>query len=54
VPKNGLSAELLAPLVAAGQSGDVTLVYGAKDEQHNQAVVIKQILSERLALESEE
>jgi uncharacterized protein YeaO (DUF488 family) len=43
---------VLAPLVAAGRSGDVTLVYGAKDEQHNQAVVIKQILSERLALES--
>jgi uncharacterized protein YeaO (DUF488 family) len=44
----------LAPLVAAGQSGDVTLVYGAKDELHNQAVVIKQMLNERLALESKD
>jgi uncharacterized protein YeaO (DUF488 family) len=43
----------LAPLLAAGRSGDVTLVYGAKDEQHNQAVVIKHVLEERLARGSE-
>jgi uncharacterized protein YeaO (DUF488 family) len=45
----GADPRVLAPLVAAGRSGDVTLVYGARDEQHNQAVVLKQLLDERLA-----
>lgn len=43
----------LAPLLAAARSGDVTLVYGARDEQHNQALVIKQMLDELLAGGSE-
>jgi uncharacterized protein YeaO (DUF488 family) len=34
-------------LEAAGH-GDVTLVYGARDERHNQAVVLKEVLDERL------
>ena len=44
---------VLAPLLTAGRSGDVTLVYGAKDEEHNQAVVIKQVLDEQLARRSQ-
>ena len=40
---------VLAPLLDAGRSGDVTLVYGARDEQHNQAVVIKDVLDKQLA-----
>jgi uncharacterized protein YeaO (DUF488 family) len=43
--------DVLAPLLTASHRGDVTLVYGAKDEQHNQAVVIKAVLEERLARE---
>lgn len=38
----------LAPLLEAARQGDVTLVYSARDEQHNQAVVIKGVLEELL------
>ena len=38
----------LAPLLAAAQAGPITLVYGARDERHNQAIVLKQLLEERL------
>lgn len=40
--------DALAPLLDAGRRGTVTLVYGARDEQHNQAVVLKQLLEEQL------
>src|SRR5579884_2427654 len=30
--------------------GPITLLYGARDEQHNQAVVLKAVLEERLGL----
>ena len=36
-------------LVDAVGEGPATLVYGARDEAHNQAVVLQQILDERLA-----
>jgi uncharacterized protein YeaO (DUF488 family) len=39
----------LEPLLDAARRGDVTLVYGARDEQHNQAMVLKQFLEEQLA-----
>ena len=39
----------LAPLLDAARQGTVTLVYGAKDQTHNQAVVLKQVLEESLA-----
>jgi uncharacterized protein YeaO (DUF488 family) len=35
---------LRSPLSAAGRHS-ITLVYGAKDEEHNQAVVLRQVLS---------
>src|SRR5262249_22780551 len=41
--------DALAPLLDAARNGNVTLVYGARDPQHNQAVVIKQVLDEQLA-----
>lgn len=41
--------QALAPLLAAARQGTVTLVYGAKDRQHNQAVVLKRVLEEHLA-----
>jgi uncharacterized protein YeaO (DUF488 family) len=40
--------EALAPLLDAAGTGPVTLVYAARDEQHNDAVVLKQVLDERL------
>jgi uncharacterized protein YeaO (DUF488 family) len=36
-------------LAAAREHGKVTLLYGAKDEEHNQAVVLREYLLERLA-----
>ena len=41
-------AEVLEPLLQAAREGDVTLVYSARDEQHNQAVVIRDVLQEIL------
>jgi uncharacterized protein YeaO (DUF488 family) len=41
--------EALAPLLDAARRGNVTLVYGARDTEHNQAVVLKQVLEEHLA-----
>jgi uncharacterized protein YeaO (DUF488 family) len=35
-------------LVDAAGDGPVTLVYAARDEQHNDAVVLMQVLQERL------
>jgi len=37
-------ADALAPLRQAALEGDVTLVYGAKDTEHNNAVVLKAYL----------
>jgi uncharacterized protein YeaO (DUF488 family) len=39
-------AELLAQLSAIAANGTLTLVYGARDEQHNQAVVLRAVLRE--------
>ncbi|HLT19435.1 MAG TPA: DUF488 domain-containing protein [Thermomicrobiales bacterium] len=41
--------EALEPLLEAARQGDVTLVFGARDTAHNQAVVLKEYLEERLA-----
>ncbi len=38
---------MLNELEAMAARGTVTLVYGAKDEEHNQAVVIKEVLDSR-------
>jgi uncharacterized protein YeaO (DUF488 family) len=35
------------PIVNASRNGDVTLLYGAKDTEHNQAIVLRDWLSER-------
>jgi uncharacterized protein YeaO (DUF488 family) len=39
---------LLAELVEIARSGTLTLIYSAKDQQHNQAVVLKQLLERKL------
>lgn len=46
------SAELrdrLKELAARGKRGKVTLVYGARDEEHNQAVVLRDYLKRLIA-----
>ena len=40
--------EILAQLVALARAGPVTLLYGARDTERNQAVVIREVLEERL------
>lgn len=35
------------PLVQAADDGDVVLLYGAKDREHNQAMVLREWLTER-------
>ena len=40
--------DVLAPMVQAARDGDITLVYSARDQAHNQAVVIKNVLQDML------
>ena len=44
--------QLLDQLSALAREGPVTLLYGAKDEERNQAVVLRSVVEERLAAES--
>lgn len=39
----------LAHLVELAERGRVTLVFGARDERRNQAVVLREVIEERLA-----
>lgn len=41
--------EQLEQLVDWARRGRVTLVYGAKDHEHNNAVVLREVIEERLA-----
>lgn len=38
------------PLLVAARQGDITLVYGARDREHNNAVVLQAYLQEQLSL----
>lgn len=40
--------EPAGPLLDAAEAGDVVLLFGAKDTEHNQAVVLQQWLAERM------
>jgi uncharacterized protein YeaO (DUF488 family) len=42
------AASLVDQLVALARRGPLTLVYGAKDEEHNQAVVLRDVIEHRL------
>lgn len=39
---------LLAELVEVARNGTLTLIYSAKDQEHNQAVVLKELLDAKL------
>ncbi len=41
-------APLVAGLVEKARRGTLTLVYGAKDQEHNQAVALAELIRERL------
>ena len=41
--------EVWHPLLEASRQGTVTLVYGARDEQHNNAVALKSFLERKLS-----
>ena len=41
------NAEAWEPLLEAAQEGDITLVYSARDEDHNNAVALKSYLEKR-------
>jgi uncharacterized protein YeaO (DUF488 family) len=40
--------EAWAPIVAAARAGDVVLLYSSRDTEHNNAVVLRDYISERL------
>jgi uncharacterized protein YeaO (DUF488 family) len=40
--------ELLDELLGMARGGRLTLLYSAKDEEHNQAVVVRELLEERM------
>jgi uncharacterized protein YeaO (DUF488 family) len=40
--------EVLNRLVAKAGEGNLTILYGAKDEVHNNAVVLKELLNEKM------
>ena len=40
--------ETLRPLLEAAREGDITLVFSARDEEHNNAVALKSYLEKRL------
>ena len=40
----------LSQLQQQAQQGDITLIYAAKDQSHNEAVVLKEMLEGRLVL----
>jgi uncharacterized protein YeaO (DUF488 family) len=42
------AAALLDDLLEIARSGTLTLVYSAKDQQHNQALVLKELLERKL------
>jgi len=48
IRKNPVAQELLETVKGQLEKRNVTLVYGAKNEEHNQAVVLKEWLDEKI------
>lgn len=46
--KRSETTGLLEELIEVARNGRLTLVYGARDEDHNQAVVLKELLEGKL------
>jgi uncharacterized protein YeaO (DUF488 family) len=46
--KRSEAQPLLQELLAIARKGKLTLVYGARDQEHNQAVVLKELLDSQL------
>jgi len=47
--KRAEAAPMLSELLEIANGGTLTLVYSARDEEHNQAVVIKELLDRKLS-----
>jgi uncharacterized protein YeaO (DUF488 family) len=47
--EGGEQADALAELAEHARNGPVTLVYGARDREHNDAVVLAELLRERVS-----
>lgn len=45
--------QLLAELAAQAGQGTLTLVYGARDEQHNQAAILRDLIAESATTEAQ-
>ena len=45
--KSGKQKEAFEQLQEISQKGKITLIYGAKDTKHNQAVVLKELLEKK-------
>jgi uncharacterized protein YeaO (DUF488 family) len=43
-----LAPETYRPLLDAARAGTLTLIYGARDEEHNNAVVLREYLQRKL------
>jgi uncharacterized protein YeaO (DUF488 family) len=46
--RGGAAKEALAELLKVAKKGNLTLLFAARDEEHNNAVVLKQVLDRRL------
>jgi uncharacterized protein YeaO (DUF488 family) len=46
--ENPSQRDAFSVLVEKAKEQDVTLLFGAKDEEHNQAVILKELLAEEL------
>ena len=44
--------ELIDQIVAKAKEGDVVLLFGAKDEEHNNAVALKEYIDNRMKIQS--
>jgi uncharacterized protein YeaO (DUF488 family) len=47
--KNNVAYSILKELVTSHADQDIILLYGAKDEQHNQAIILKELLEKELS-----
>jgi uncharacterized protein YeaO (DUF488 family) len=44
--------ELINRIVAGAKEGEVVLLFGAKDEEHNNAVALKEYIDNRMKIQS--
>ena len=45
-------SELIEQIVAKAKEGDIILLYGAKDEEHNNAVALKEFIEAKMKMQN--